>query len=70
MKKNDQDFIQVNSKESNFLEEGDYMPYFIANGSNRILDIQSKAHTDFILILISKNVDYESVLKFYLNLVA
>jgi len=63
IKKNDQDFIQVNSKELNFLEEGDYMPYFIANGSNRILDIQSKAHTDFILILISKNVDYESVLK-------
>lgn len=33
------------------LETGDFIPNFIANGRNGALDIQSKAHSQFILLL-------------------
>jgi hypothetical protein len=38
-------------KSCSHLEAGDFIPNFIANGRNGALDIQSKAHSQFILLL-------------------
>lgn len=42
---------QKKQKQCSNLEIGDYIPNFIAKGKNGHLDVQSKAHSQFILIL-------------------